>query len=256
MQRGSTTRIALAATAAITLAAAAAPAFATRSASQAEIDGIVDAVNDYTTARGYTDNRYVVDDIAISTASTSPLYARAQVDPLPRFRRTTPSPELLLRRPVTTGAGWRVIDAGDRFCTDTAVPAAVILDLFRQRCGGSGGGGGTTALTRTISSSRVGPLRAVLSATRGSTRGKTVRATVHLTIFRNGVEIAQPQLGATNGFVWSQVRRPRSGFVTINPSVGYVGAQVLQSPVALYRAYQFRVTGRGLWQQVASPASP
>lgn len=256
MQRASLSRIAVAATATAALAAAAAPAVATRPASQAEIDGIVKAVDAYTTLRGYSDNRYVVDDIAISSASASPLYARAQVDPLPRFRRTTPAPTLLLTRPVVAGAPWQVLDAGDRFCTDTRVPAAVILDLFRQRCGGTGGGGGAKALTRTIASARVGPLRAVLSATRGSTRGKTVRATVHLTIFRNGVEIAQPQLGPSNAYVWSQVRRPRSGFVTINPSVGYVGAQVLRSPVSLYAPYQFRVTSRGLWQQVASPATP
>ena len=255
MPKAHSTRIGAGVVAACALAAvAASPATAARPATQAEIDGIVEAVNDYTSARGYTDSRYVVDEISVSTASTSPLYAAAKVDPRPRFRATTPDPELLLRRPAAAGAPWRVIDAGDRFCSDRRVPSAVVRDLFRQICasGGKTGGG----LTKTLASKRVGPLRAVLSATQGPRRGKTVPASVYLTIYRNGVEIGQPRLGATNSFVWSQLRRSRSGVVDINPSVGYVGAQVLRNPVTLYRAYQFKVTSGGLWQQVPSPASP
>jgi len=255
MPKARSTRIGASVVAACALAAvAASPAAAARPATQAEIDGIVEAVNDYTSARGYTDSRYVVDGISVSTASTSPLYAAAKVDPLPRFRRTTPDPELLLRKPATAGAPWRVIDAGDRFCSDRRVPAAVIRDLFSQICASGGNTGG--GLTKTLASKRVGPLRAVLSATQGPRRGKTVPASVYLTIYRNGVEIGQPRLGATNSFVWSQLRRSRSGFVDINPSVGYVGAQVLRNPVSLYRAYQFKVTSGGLWQQVPSSATP
>lgn len=246
-------RMAVAGLAAGVVVAAAAPAQATRPATQAEINGIVSAVNTYTTARGYTDSRYIVNKIQISSESQSPLYASAKVTPRPKYRKTTPAPELLLTRPIAAGAPWQVLDAGARFCTDTRVPAAVILDLFGQRCATGGGSG--TGSTVTLASRRVGPLRAVLSATRGPQVGRSVPASVYLTLFRNGVEIGQPQIGTANGFVWSQVRRGGAGYVSINPSVGYVGAQVLQNPTALYLSTQFKVLSSGRWWQVRSAAT-
>lgn len=145
-----------------------------------------------------------------------------------------------------------MIDAGQRFCGDTNVPAAVVLDLFQQSCGGGGGGGGGgTGATITLATARSGPVRAVLSATQTSAS----RGSVYLTLYRGGLEYGQPQLGVQNQFVWSQLRRPRSGFISLNPAVGYVGAAVLVNPRQLYLGYQFKLTANG-WAEVASPATP
>lgn len=96
-----------AAVGAIALGAMAGTATATRPATQQEINGIVAAVNTYTTARGYTNSRYITDQIRISTASASPLYAAAQIDPTRPNRRTIPVTDVLLAQPTTPGRRGR-----------------------------------------------------------------------------------------------------------------------------------------------------
>ena len=226
------TRRALAGAGALALAlGAAGPALATQPASQTEIDGIVNGINTFTTAQGYTFSGYLVQQIRVS--SVDPTYAAAQIVPRANYRGPLPAPAMEL---TGSGSSWQVIDQGQDFC-DGSAPAAVVKDLFGQTCGGNPPSGSKQILATSTS----GVTRVQLTAQRAS--GNT--ASVYIALWRrfNGgfQRVAERRLGKAGGYAWQTVTGPGGGFVTLNATLGYTSAQVLRNATSYYQFFPFRL---------------
>ena len=113
-------------------------ATATRPSTQAEIDGVLAAVQRSPLLAKIPGRPFIVTQITLSTASTSPLYASGVVSPRKVAGRRRPAIDLLFRQ--NADGTWALLDFGDNFCGDAQVPGPVLQDLFGTSCGGSGGG--------------------------------------------------------------------------------------------------------------------
>jgi hypothetical protein len=212
--------------------AATGPALATQPATQTEIDGIVNGINQFTTAQGYTFSGYQVNTIRVS--SVDPTYAAANLTPNARYRGPVPVPQMLL---TGSGSTWRVIDQGQNFC-DGIGPVAVVKDLFNQSCGGGNTPTGGKAVLATATQ---GVTRVQLVAQRGT--GNT--ATVYLDLqrrFSGGFQrVTERRLGRAGGFTWQTVTGPQGGTLFLNTTLGYTSAQVLRNATSYYQFFPFRV---------------
>lgn len=212
-------------------------ASAVMAANQAQINGIVNAVNAWTTqTQGYTFADYTVQNIAIS--SVNPAFARAQIVPTAGNAGIIPAQWTVL---TGSGSQWTVVDGGVNFCDNVgSVPPAVTSDLFPggPRCA-------PTSTRATIASAPSGLYRLVITAQR---RNRTSnQASVFVTLqHTNGVRVTERRLGATNGWNWTRVTRPGSAYATLNMTNQWGSAQVLRSASALYGVYGFRASPFGL----------
>ena len=212
---------------------------AVMAANQTQINGIVSAVNYWTTqTQGYTYADYTVRNIAISSVDTS--YARAQIQPTAKYQGIIPQQWTIL-----TGAGsqWTVIDGGVNFCDNVgSIPAAVVNDLFP-----GGAQCAPTSTKATIASAPNGLYRLVVTAQR---RNKTSnQASVFVSLQQNnGVKVTERRVGSVNGWKWSVVTKPGSTYATLNMTNQWGSAQVLRSPSSStpYSMYGFRATQFGL----------
>jgi hypothetical protein len=206
-------------------------------ANQTQINGIVAAVNYWTTqTQGYTFADYTVQNIAIS--SVNPSFARAQIRPTTRYVGIIPA-----QWTVLTGAGssWTVVDGGVNFCDNVnSIPPAVENDLFP-----GGAQCAPTSTKATIASANSGLYRLVVSAQR---RNKTSnQASIYVSLQQtNGVKVTERKVGATNGWKWSVVTKPGSAYATLNMTNQWGAAQVLKSSTSLYSVYGFRASAFGL----------
>ncbi len=212
-------------------------ATATMAANQTQINGIVAAVNYWTTqTQGYTYSDYTVQNIAISSVNTS--YARAQIQPTARYQGIIPQ-----QWTVLTGAGsnWTVIDGGVNFCDNVnSIPPAVENDLFP-----GGAQCAPTSTKATIASSSNGLYRLVVQAQRKSKTSN--QASVYVSLQQtNGVKVTERRLGGTNGWSWSTVTKPGSAYATLNMTNQWGSVQVLKSASSLYSVYGFRASSFGL----------
>lgn len=216
---------------------AAAQATAAMAATQTQINGIVNAVNYWTTqTQGYTYSAYLVQNIAIS--SVNPAYARAQIQPTARYVGIVPQQWTVL---TSAGSQWTVIDGGVNFCDNVgSIPPAVISDLFPggPQCA-------PTSTKATIATTSNGLYRLVIQAQRQSPRSSKASVFVQLQQ-SNGVKVTERRIGATNGWTWGVVTKPGSAYATLNMANQWGSAQVLKSANALYSAYGFRASPFGL----------
>ncbi len=213
-------------------------ATAVMAANQTQINGIVAAVNYWTTqTQNYTFSSYVVRNIGIS--SVNPLFARAQIQPNAAGRRAgVPQQWTIL---TGSGSQWTVIDGGVNFCDNVgSIPAAVVNDLFP-----GGAQCAPTSTKATIASAPGGMYRLVVSAQR---RNKTSnQASVFVSLQQtNGVKVTERRVGPVNGWKWSVVTKPGSAYATLNMTNQWGSAQVLRSANALYSVYGFRASAFGL----------
>ncbi|MBM3664863.1 MAG: hypothetical protein FJW92_03600 [Actinobacteria bacterium] len=212
-------------------------ATAAMAATQAQINGIVNAVNAWTTqTQGYTYADYTVQNIAVS--SVNPAFARAQIVPTAKYVGVIPA-----QWTVLTGAGsnWTVVDGGVNFCDNVgSIPPSVVSDLFP-----GGAQCAPTSTNATIASASNGLYRLVISAQR---RSKTSnQASVYVSLQQtNGVKVTERRLGANNGWRWSTVTKPGSAYATLNMTNQWGSAQVLKSANALFSVYGFRASSFGL----------
>lgn len=219
------------------LALGATSAQATMAANQTQINGIVNAVNFWTTqTQGYTFSEYTVQNIAISSVNTS--FSRAQIQPTAKFQGIVPQQWTIL-----TGAGsqWTVVDGGVNFCDNVgSIPPAVISDLFPggPQCA-------PTSTKATIASAPSGMYRLVVTAQR---RSKTSnQASVFVALQQtNGIKVTERRVGSVNGWQWSVVTKPGSAYATLNMTNQWGSAQVLRSASSLYSVYGFRASAFGL----------
>ncbi len=219
------------------LALGATSAQATMAANQTQINGIVNAVNFWTTqTQGYTFSEYTVQNIAIS--SVNPSFSRAQIQPTAKFQGIVPQQWTIL-----TGAGsqWTVVDGGVNFCDNVgSIPPAVISDLFPggPQCA-------PTSTKATIASAPSGMYRLVVTAQR---RSKTSnQASVFVALQQtNGIKVTERRVGSVNGWQWSVVTKPGSAYATLNMTNQWGSAQVLRSASSLYSVYGFRASAFGL----------
>jgi hypothetical protein len=219
------------------LALGATSAQATMAANQTQINGIVNAVNFWTTqTQGYTFSEYTVQNIAIS--SVNPSFSRAQIQPTAKFRGIVPQQWTIL---AGAGSQWTVVDGGVNFCDNVgSIPPAVISDLFPggPRCA-------PTSIKATIASSPSGLYRLVVTAQR---RSKTSnQASVFVALQQtNGIKVTERRVGSVNGWQWSVVTKPGSAYATLNMTNQWGSAQVLRSASSLYSVYGFRASAFGL----------
>jgi hypothetical protein len=219
------------------VALGASSATATMAANQTQINGIVNAVNYWTTqTQGYTYADYLVQNIAIS--SVNPTFARAQIQPTAKYQGIIPT-----QWTVLTGAGsaWTVVDGGVNFCDNiNSIPPAVENDLFP-----GGAQCAPTSTKATIASASSGMYRLVVQAQRRSSKSNQASVFVQLTQ-SNGVKVTERRIGATNGWNWTVVTKPGSAYATLNLANQWGSAQVLKSANALYSVYGFRASAFGL----------
>lgn len=219
------------------VAVGASSATATMAANQTQINGIVAAVNYWTTqTQGYTYSDYTVQNIAISSVNTA--FARAQIQPTSRYQGIIPQ-----QWTVLTGAGsnWTVVDGGANFCDNVnSIPPAVENDLFP-----GGAQCAPTSTKATIASSSNGLYRLVVQAQR---RNKTSnQASVYVSLQQtNGVKVTERLVGGSNSWSWATVTKPGSAYATLNMTNQWGSVQVLKSATALYSVYGFRASSFGL----------
>jgi hypothetical protein len=219
------------------IAFAASSGQAVMAATQTQINGIVNAVNFWTTqTQGYTYADYTVQNIAISSVNTS--YARAQIVPTSKYAGIIPAQWTVL---TGAGASWTVVDGGVNFCDNVgSIPPAVENDLFP-----GGAQCAPTSTKATIASASNGLYRLVVQAQR---RSKTSnQASVYVSLQQtNGVKVTERLLGASNSWSWSVVTKPGSAYATLNMTNQWGSVQVLKSANALYSVYGFRSSSFGL----------
>ena len=219
------------------VAFAATQATATMAANQTQINGIVNAVNAWTSqTQGYTYADYTVQNIAISSVNTA--FARAQIVPTSKYVGIIPAQWTVL---TGAGANWTVVDGGANFCDNSAsIPPAVENDLFP-----GGAQCAPTSTKATIASTSNGLYRLVVSAQR---RNKTSpQASVYVTLQQtNGVKVTERLVGGSNSWSWATVTKPGSAYATLNMTNQWGSVQVLKSASALYSVYGFRASSFGL----------
>jgi hypothetical protein len=193
-------------------------ATATRPSTQAEIDGILAAVQRSPLLAKIPGRPFIVTQITVSTASASPLYASGVVSPRKVAGRRRAPIELLLRQ---SGDGsWRLIDFGRNFCGDADVPGPVLRDLFGTSCGGSGGGSQKGVGFRVLGTAVAGPTTVKLIAVRGAPRGRVQPASAFLAVAVNRRVVVEQTVGRVLGFNWSLLNRPGGGGVIALASIG------------------------------------
>ena len=193
-------------------------ATATRPSTQAEIDGILAAVQRSPLLAKIPGRPFIVTQITISTASTSPLYASGVVSPRKVAGRRRPAIDLLFRQ--NADGTWALLDFGDNFCGDAQVPGPVLQDLFGTSCGGSGGGSQPGVGYRVLGTAVAGPSTIKLIAVRGAPRGGVQPASAFLEVAVNRKVVVQQTVGRVLGFNWNLLDRPGGGGVIALAAVG------------------------------------
>src|SRR5512134_2442561 len=193
-------------------------ATATRPSTQAEIDGILAAVQRSPLLSKIPGRPFIVTQITVSTASASPLYASGVVSPRKVSGRRRGPIDLLFRQ--NADGAWTLIDFGANFCGDAEVPGAVLQDLFGTSCGGSGGNSQPGVGYKVLGTAVAGPTTAQLIAVRGAKRGNIQPASVFLNVAVNRVSVVQQTVGRVLGFNWSLLNRPGGGGVIALAAVG------------------------------------
>ena len=213
-------------------------ATATQAASQAEVSGIVAAVNLWTTqTQGYSFNEYTVGNIAVS--SVNPTYARAQILPVSAYRNSVPQQWVVLQG---SGSTWTVVDNGQNFCDNvSSVPSNVLNDLFPngQQCG-------PTSNKATLATQTNGGYKLVLQAQRGTGSANRFGTAYLQQWTTNGYKITERRVGPVNGFGWSVITQKGNSYLTLNSQNQWALVQLYQSPGTLYSVYPFKVTAFGL----------
>ena len=186
-----------------------AAASASRPSTQAEIDGVLAAVQRSPLLSEIPGRPFIVTEITVSTASASPLYASGVVAPRKVSGRRRGPIDLLFRR--RADGSWALVDFGTNFCGDAGVPNAVLLDLFATSCPGGGSQPGTGY--RVLGTAVAGPTTATLIAVRGAPAGRRRPASVFLQVDVHGTTAVQQTVGRLLGFDWSLLNRPGGGGV-------------------------------------------
>jgi hypothetical protein len=209
-------------------------AAASRPSTQAEIDGILAAVQRSPLLSKIPGRPFIVTEITVSTASPSPLWASGVVTPRKVAGRTRAPIDLLFRQ--NADGTWTLVDFGDNFCGDAEVPGAVLADLFGTTCGGSGGGSRPGTGYRVLGTAVAGPSTVKLIAVRGAPAGGVQPASVFIEVAVNRTVVVQETVGRVLGFNWNIVNRPGGGGVIALASLGrgpqYVTATVRRSAQA------------------------
>ena len=197
-------------------------ATASRPSTQAEIDGILAAVQRSPLLSKIPGRPFIVTQITISTASTDPLWASGVVTPRKVAGRRRGPVDLLLRQ--NAGGQWTLVNFGDNFCGDAEVPAAVLQDLFNTSCGGSGGGSQPGRGYAVLSSAVAGSTSLQLIGVRGAPLGNVQRASVFLQISvrtaAGSAVVNQQTVGRLLGFNWNLINQPGGGGVIALASIG------------------------------------
>jgi hypothetical protein len=208
-----------------------AAASATRPSSQAEIDGILAAVQRSPLLSKIPGRPFIVIQLTVSTASPSPLYASGVVSPRNVAGRRRAPVELLFRQ--SPDGTWTLLDFGHNFCGDADVPGPVLRDLFGTSCSGSGGGSQSGAGFAVLGTAVAGPTTVKLIAVRGAPRGGVQPASVFVQVATGRTVVVQQTVGRVLGFNWNLLRRPGGGGVIALASVGggpqYITATVRKS---------------------------
>jgi hypothetical protein len=203
-------------------------ATASRPSTQAEIDGILAAVQRSPLLSKIPGRPFIVTQITVSTASASPLYASGVVTPRKVAGRVRAPVDLLFRQ--NADGTWTLLDFGDNFCGDAQVPGPVLQDLFGTTCGGSGGGSQPGAGFRVLATAVAGPTTAKLIAVRGAPRSGVQPASVFLQVAVNRAVVVQQTVGRVLGFNWNLLNRPGGGGLIALAAVGQ-GPQYLTATV-------------------------
>jgi hypothetical protein len=203
-------------------------ATASRPSTQAEIDGILAAVQRSPLLSKIPGRPFIVTQITVSTASASPLYASGVVTPRKVAGRVRAPVDLLFRQ--NADGTWTLLDFGDNFCGDAQVPGPVLQDLFGTTCGGSGGGSQPGAGFRVLAPAGAGPMTAKLIAVRGAPRSGVQPASVFLQVAVNRAVVVQQTVGRVLGFNWNLLNRPGGGGLIALAAVGQ-GPQYLTATV-------------------------
>jgi hypothetical protein len=203
-------------------------ATASRPSTQAEIDGILAAVQRSPLLSKIPGRPFIVTQITVSTASASPLYASGVVTPRKVAGRLRAPVDLLFRQ--NADGTWTLLDFGDNFCGDAQVPGPVLQDLFGTTCGGSGGGSQPGAGFRVLATAVAGPTTAKLIAVRGAPRSGVQPASVFLQVAVNRAVVVQQTVGRVLGFNWNLLNRPGGGGLIALAAVGQ-GPQYLTATV-------------------------
>jgi hypothetical protein len=193
-------------------------ATATRPSTQAEIDGILAAVQRSPLLSKIPGRPFIVTQITVSTASASPLYASGVVTPRKVAGRLRAPVDLLFRQ--NADGTWTLLDFGDNFCGDAQVPGPVLQDLFGTTCGGSGGGSQPGTGFRVLGTAVAGPSTVKRIAVRGAPRGGVQPASVFLEVAVSGKIVVQQTVGRVLGFNWNLLNRPGGGGVIALAAVG------------------------------------
>jgi hypothetical protein len=192
------------------------------------------------------------------------VYASGVVTPRKVKNRRAQPIRLLLRQ--NPNRSWTLLDFGSNFCGDADVPGAVLKDLFRQSCGGSGGGSSIGQGITTLGSAVVGRTTATLIATRTTPAGAAgiPRASVFLNVavrsaFGN-VVVAQQPVGRPSGFNWNLLNRAGGGGVMALASIS-TGPQfitvVVRRSARVYGTASFTFASNVLLRvQGTLPAAP
>jgi hypothetical protein len=193
-------------------------ATATRPSTEAEIDGILAAVQRSPLLSKIPGRPFIVTQITVSTASASPLYASGVVTPRKVAGRLRAPVDLLFRQ--NADGTWTLLDFGDNFCGDAQVPGPVLQDLFGTTCGGSGGGSQPGTGFKVLGTAVAGPSTVKLIAVRGAPRGGVQPASVFLEVAVSRKIIVQQTVGRVLGFNWNLLNRSGGGGVIALAAVG------------------------------------
>jgi hypothetical protein len=191
-------------------------ASASRPSTQAEIDGILAAVQRSPLLAKIPGRPFIVTQITVSTASAAPLFASGVVSPKNVAGRPRPPVDLLFQQ--NADGSWTLLEFGANLCGDAEVPRAVLLDLFGTACGGgSGGGSSPNQRVATLGTAVAGSTTATLVAVRGGRVGTVPRASVFLEISVGGgggsAVVADQAVGRAGGFNFNLLNRPGGGGV-------------------------------------------
>jgi hypothetical protein len=193
-------------------------AVASRPSTQAEIDGVLAAVQRSPLLSKIPGRPFLVTEITVSTASASPLYASGVVAPRKVAGRRRAAVELLLRQDAD--GSWTLLDFGESFCGEARVPRAVLRDLFDTSCGGPGGASQPGRGYRVLGTAVAGPSTVRLIAVRGAPRGRLRPASAFVAVSVGGTTVVEETVGRLLGFDWSLLNRPGGGGVIALAAVG------------------------------------
>lgn len=193
-------------------------AVASRPSTQAEIDGILAAVQRSPLLAKIPGRPFIVTQITVSTASAAPLYASGVVSPKNVAGRRRPPVDLLFRQ--NADGSWALLDVGANFCGDAQVPGAVLQDLFGTSCSGSGGGSQPGQGFKVLGTASAGRTTVRLIAVRGAPRGRFQPASAFVDVSVRGTSVVQQTVGRVLGFDWNLLNRPGGGGVIALAAAG------------------------------------